>query len=253
VSPEEIPLSVESLTIRYGDKTAVENLSFKVKQGQIFGLLGPNGAGKTSTLKAILGLVEKKEGRALVYGRDVSDDPIYVKNKIGTVLESPILFDSLTPNEFMEFVASIRRVNNENRIRQLVNAFGLDEYMETPIASLSMGNRQKTTIIAALMSEPQLLLLDEPFNGLDIRSVKIFRELIINHIKKGNSVLFSTHILDVVEKICDEVGIIDRGRMIEHGTVEELRERLKGSSLEDVFLKATKMDEEIEGILRGLE
>jgi ABC-2 type transport system ATP-binding protein len=253
VSPEETPLSVESLTIRYGDKTAVEDLSFEVKEGQIFGLLGPNGAGKTSTLKAVLGLVERKAGRALVYGRDVSDDPTYVKNKIGTVLESPILFDSLTPNEFMEFVASIRKVSNENRIRQLVNAFGLEEYMETPIASLSMGNRQKTTIIAALMSEPQLLLLDEPFNGLDIRSVKIFRELIINHIRKGNSVLFSTHILDVAEKMCDEVGIIDGGRMIEHGTVDELRGRLKGSSLEDVFLKATKMDEEIEAILRGLE
>ncbi|MBX8631791.1 MAG: ABC transporter ATP-binding protein [Thermoplasmata archaeon] len=248
-----MPLSVRNLTIRYGERTAVEDLSFDVHPGKIYGLLGPNGAGKTSTLKAILGLVEKSSGRAFVYGKDVRDDPVYVKNRIGVVLESPVLFDSLTPNEFMEFVASIRKVDNRGRIEHLVNAFGLQEYMETPIASLSMGNRQKTTIVAALMSEPPLLLLDEPFNGLDIRSVKIFKELILNHVRRGNSVLFSTHILDVVEKICDEVGILNNGRMVEHGTMDDLRKRLEGSDLEEIFLKATKMDEEIESILRAFE
>jgi ABC-2 type transport system ATP-binding protein len=253
VTPPGIPLAVDSLIIRYGDRIAVDNLSFTIRPGQIFGLLGPNGAGKTSTLKAILGLVEKTAGKALVYGKDVSEDPAYVKSHIGAVLESPVLFDSLTPNEFIEFVASVRKMQNTNRTAQLVGAFALEEYMDTPIASLSMGNKQKTTIVAALMSEPQLLLLDEPFNSLDIRSVKIFRELILNHVRKGNAVLFSTHILDVVEKMCDQVGIIDRGRMIEQGTVTELREKLKGSTLEEIFLKATNMEQEIDSLLKGLE
>ncbi len=253
VTPDDIPLAVDSLTIRYGDRIAVDNLSFAIQPGQIFGLLGPNGAGKTSTLKAILGLVEKKGGRTLIYGKDVAEDPAYVKSHIGAVLESPVLFDSLTPNEFIEFVASVRRITNTDRIANLVGAFALEEYMDTPIASLSMGNRQKTTIVAALMSEPRLLLLDEPFNSLDIRSVKIFRELILNHVRKGNSVLFSTHILDVVEKMCEHIGIIDRGRMVEQGTVAELRERLKGSTLEEIFLRATNMEREIESLLKGLE
>lgn len=253
MAPDGIPLAVDSLTIRYGDRTAVDNLSFTIQPGQIYGLLGPNGAGKTSTLKAILGLVEKKGGKTLVYGKDVSEDPAHVKAHIGAVLESPVLFDSLTPNEFLEFVASVRRMKNTDRIAGLVGAFALGEYMDTPIASLSMGNRQKTTIVAALMSEPRLLLLDEPFNSLDIRSVKIFRELILNHVRKGNSVLFSTHILDVVERMCERIGIIDRGKMVEQGTVAELRERLKGSTLEEIFLKATNMEQEIESLLKGLE
>lgn len=253
MTEDDIPLAVEGLTVSYGDRTAVDNLSFTIPRGQIFGLLGPNGAGKTSTLKAILGLVEKKSGRTLVYGRDVSEDPAYVKSRIGVVLESPVLFDSLTPNEFIEFVASVRRMKSTDRIAHLADAFALTEHMDTPIASLSQGNRQKTTIVAALMGEPGLLLLDEPFNSLDVRSVKIFRELILSHVRKGNSVLFSTHILDVVEKMCERIGIIDRGVMVEQGTVAELRERLKGSTLEEIFLRATNMEQEIETLLKGLE
>lgn len=247
-----LPLEVKDLQVEYDGRPAVGGISFHIRRGEIYGLLGPNGAGKSSTIKAILGLVRKKSGYARVYGKDIEEDAIYVKKNIGVILENTVLFNALTPAEFLEFIMSIRRCRNEQRVRQLVAAFGLEDHVNTPVINLSMGTQQKVAIIAALLAEPPLLLLDEPFNGLDIRSVKIFRELISSHAERGGSVLLSTHILDVVERMCGRVGILDRGAIVAEGTIDEVRGNM-GTSLEDAFLRATHMNEEIDSILRGLE
>lgn len=246
------PLIVEGLVVKYGQKVAVNGLSFRVRGGEVYGLLGPNGAGKTSTIRAILGLIEPYSGYALVYGRRAKSDPVYVKSKVGAVLETPVLFDSLTPNEFLEFVASVRGVRDVERVRALVEAFDLEPYMDTPIAALSLGNKQKVAVVAALMHNPGLLILDEPFNGLDVRAVAIFKDIILRHVERGGAVLFSTHIMEVAEKICSRVGIIHEGRLVDEGTVEELKERIHGSSLEEILLKATKLERDVAEALRGL-
>ncbi len=245
-------IEVKELVVKYGQKVAVNYLSFQVPMGTIFGLLGPNGAGKTSTIKAIIGLVEKESGTVRVLGRDAASDLAWIKSNIGVVPENPALLDSLTPNEFFELVASLRRMKDTNRIKSLVDAFEFREYLDTPIASLSMGNKQKCAVIAAIMHEPKILILDEPFNGLDVRSVKIFKDIIINHVKNGGAALFSTHIMDVAERICDRVCIIDNGMKVAEGSMQELKETIQGSTLEEIFLKATHMEKEIDEVVKAL-
>lgn len=239
--------------VSYGSKVAVNHLSFDVERGSIYGLLGPNGAGKTSTIKAILGLVDKQSGRIEILGHDAEIDSVWVKYNIGIVPESPVLFDSLTPNEFFELLASVRSLNDTKRLRSLVNAFEFEQFLDTPIASLSLGNKQKCAVIAALMHDPAVLILDEPFNGLDVRSVRIFKDILQRYISSGGAVLFSTHIMDVAERICTKVGIIDQGNKVAEGSMEGLKETIHGSTLEEVFLKATHMEKEIEDVLKALE
>ncbi|MEM3637317.1 MAG: ABC transporter ATP-binding protein [Conexivisphaerales archaeon] len=246
-------LRVEGLVVKYADKVAVDSLSFSVSTGTVYGLLGPNGAGKSSTIRAIVGLVQKAAGSIKILGRDVDEDPVWVKSNIGLVPENPVLLDSLTPNEFFELIASVRRLKDTRRMKSLVNAFEFEEFMDTPIASLSLGNKQKCAVIAALAHDPKLLILDEPFNGLDVRSVRIFKDIITKHAASGGAVLFSTHIMEVAEKICNRVGIIDRGVKVAEGTMEGLKETMHGSSLEEVFLKVTNMEKEIEEVLKALE
>jgi ABC-2 type transport system ATP-binding protein len=246
-------IGIESLVVKYADKVAVDGLTFSVSKGSIYGLLGPNGAGKSSTIKAIVGLVQRASGRVRILGKDIDEDPVFVKSNIGLVPENPVLLDSLTPNEFFELIASVRRLNDTKRMKSLVYAFEFEEFMDTPIASLSLGNKQKCAVIAALAHEPKVLILDEPFNGLDVRSVRIFKDIISKHAENGGAVLFSTHIMEVAEKICDRVGIIDHGIKVAEGTMQSLKESIHGSSLEEVFIKVTNMEKEIEDVLKALE
>ncbi|MBO3800026.1 MAG: ABC transporter ATP-binding protein [Candidatus Brockarchaeota archaeon] len=248
---------IQGLTVKYGSFVAVDNISFVVNPGEIYGLLGPNGAGKTSTLKTIIGLVQPASGRIEVFGKPISDE-IAVKSMIGYVPEEVILMDSLTPREFLEFVASIRRLNADTvntRLEKLVSAFQLREYFDTPIAALSKGNKQKVAIVAALMHEPRLLILDEPLIGLDAFSSKILKELLIFHASKGGAVIFSTHIMEVAERLCTRVGIINRGRMVGEGTVDGLRKLVKSAegSLEEIFLKVTEQEAGVQEIVKALE
>ncbi|MEM3712844.1 MAG: ABC transporter ATP-binding protein [Thermoproteota archaeon] len=251
------PLLVQGLTVRYGSFTAVDNISFMVNPGEVYGLLGPNGAGKTSTLKTIIGLVQPASGRIEVFGKPISDE-IAVKSIIGYVPEEVILMDSLTPREFLEFVASIRRLDKDTvnaRLEKLVSAFQLGEYFDTPIAALSKGNKQKVAVVAALLHEPQLLILDEPLIGLDAFSSKILKELIVFHAKKGGAVIFSTHIMEVAERLCTRVGIIHKGKIVGEGTVEGLRKIVKSAegSLEEIFLKVTEQEAGVQEIIKALE
>jgi len=249
----EEALRVEGLVVKYAEKVAVDGLTFSIAKGSVYGLLGPNGAGKSSTIKAIMGLVKRAAGKVSVLGKDVDQQPIFVKSNIGLVPENPVLLESLTPNEFFELIASVRKLKDTRRMMSLVNAFEFEEFMDTPIASLSLGNKQKCAVVAALAHEPKVLILDEPFNGLDVRSVRIFKDIISKHAANGGAVLFSTHIMEVAEKICDVVGIIDHGIKVAEGSMQGLKESIHGSSLEEVFLKVTNMEKEIEDVLKGLE
>ncbi len=254
---ETIAVSVEDLVVNYGTFTAVDKLSFKVKAGEIFGLLGPNGAGKTTALKVLVGILEPRAGKIEVFGTPISDE-IAVKSQIGYVPEEVTLLDSLTPREFFEFVASIRRLESATanaRLGRLTSAFELTRYFDTPIAALSMGSKQKVAIIASLLHEPRLLVLDEPLIGLDARSSRILKELITFQAKKGGAVIFSTHIMEVAEKLCTKVGIIDKGRIVGEGTVSDLRGLVRSAegSLEDIFLKVTEQEVGIKEVMKALE
>jgi ABC-2 type transport system ATP-binding protein len=250
-------VTIEQLTVNYGTFTAVDNLSFTVKTGEIYGLLGPNGAGKTTTLKVLVGVLEPRAGKVEIFNTPISDE-VAAKSQIGYVPEEVVLLDSLTPREFLEFTASIRKLDTNivnSRLERLTSAFQLTQYFDTPIAALSMGNKQKVAIIAALMHEPRLLILDEPLVGLDARSSKILKELITFHAKKGGAVIFSTHIMEVAEKLCTRVGIINQGKIVGEGTVEDLRKLVKSAegSLEDIFLKVTEQEAGMQDVIKALE
>jgi ABC-2 type transport system ATP-binding protein len=252
-----LAVRVEGLVVSYGSKVAVDGLSFQVGKGEVYGLLGPNGAGKTSTIRVLTGIMEPQAGRAEVLGRQLSDE-VALKSQIGYVPENATLLDSLTPREFLEFVASVRGMKGDvanAKVGQLVAAFGLAEYFDNAIATLSLGTKQKVSIIAALMHDPTLLILDEPLNGLDTRSSRIVKELIKHHAEKGGAVIFCTHIMEVAENICTRVGIINRGKLVGEGTVSQLRELVRGgeASLEDIFLKVTEQEAGIRDTIKALE
>jgi len=253
---DEVAVIVENLVVTYGLVVAVDGLSFRVNRGEIYGLLGPNGAGKSSTLKVLAGILEPNCGKVEIFGRPISEE-IDVKKLIGYVPEETILLESLTPREFFEFIASVRGLGEEvnSRLSKMAVAFKLTEYFDTPIATLSMGTKRKVSVIAAFLHEPPLLILDEPLMGLDARSSKILKELIARHTKRGGAVIFSTHIMEIAEKMCDRVGIINRGKLVGEGTVDELRKLVRGAegSLEEIFLKVTEQEAGIREIIDALE
>lgn len=243
------PLVIERLAVDYGEHRAVDGISLEVRPGEIYGLLGSNGAGKSSTIKAIVGLVRPSGGTIRVFGRDPVGDGTGAKERIGFVPETALLYDALTPREFVEFVAGVRRLDRtvaSDRLRAFAEAFRLDRELEEPIATLSNGTRQKVLLIAALLHQPPLLVLDEPLNSLDPRSVRIVKELLVRYVAaEGRGVLFSTHTMEVAEELCGRVGILDRGVLRAEGTLAELRARVArgDASLEEVFLRLTREDE----------
>jgi len=250
-------IEVSQLTKQFGSVQALSGLTFRVLPGEIYGLLGPNGAGKTTTLKAIIGLIEPTSGTVKVEGFNPTINSIIVKSKIGYIAEKPILYDSLSSRDFLEFVASIRKIDQKivNRIiTQLGEAFDMSKYFDTPIATLSTGMKQKVALIASLIHQPPILLLDEPLSGLDAKTSRIIKDLLLLHIKNGGSVLFSTHIMEVAENICTRIGIIYQGKIIAEGTLEQLKIKTgnKRQSLEEVFLKLTNEETEISDKTRFL-
>ncbi|MHA1909665.1 MAG: ABC transporter ATP-binding protein [Candidatus Thorarchaeota archaeon] len=244
-------VSIENLVKSFGDLVAVNEVSFEVREGEIYGILGPNGAGKTTTVKCLMGLLDPDTGSSQVYGVDSLDDPIEVKRLVGYVPEEHQLYDSLTPRELFEFVASIRELPQErtnNRIKEMVKALDFAKYYDSMILTLSQGNKQKTMLIAALLHAPKLLILDEPFAGLDVRTTKIMKDIIRIHVDSGGSVLLSTHIMEVAEGLCDRVGILDDGVLVGQGTLEDLRNQAQeeGATLEKLFLTLTEQEEEVQ-------
>ncbi len=253
------PLEIDSLVVRYGARRAVEGLTLAVRPGEIYGLLGSNGAGKSSTIKATVGLVTPAAGAIRVFGEDAVGDGIRAKALLGYVPETALLYDALTPREFLEFVAGVRRLDPavaSERLRTYAAAFRLDAELEEPIATLSNGTRQKVLVIAALLHAPRLLVLDEPLNSLDPRSVRIVKELLVRFVGSGGrGVLLSTHTMEIAEELCGRVGILDDGVLRAEGTLPELRARAaRGeASLEEVFLRLTHQDEGLTEAVASLD
>lgn len=239
-------LQVTNVTKRYKGQTrpAVDNLSLEVRKGEIFGFLGPNGAGKTTTIKMIVGLIRPDAGQITVNRHDLGDDPATLKAQIGFCPDTPELYERLSGIEYLQLVADIRRIPVEQRrerIESLAETFSLSHALPDLIQSYSHGMKQKLSLIAALLPQPPLLVLDEPMVGLDPKSNHLFKEMMREHCDKGNTVFFSTHILEVAERLCDRIGIIQHGKLIAVGTMEELRAAgRKDDSLENIFLELTE-------------
>ncbi len=253
------PIEIRNLVKSYGNLVAVNDLTFDVREGEIYGLLGPNGAGKTTTLKVLMGLLDPDSGTANVFGINSIADPIGVKKRVGYVPEEQLLYNSLTSREILEFVASIRGLDYfhaKNRVTEMARALDFTNHFDKPIVTLSQGNKQKAMLLIAMLHAPDLLILDEPFSGLDVRTTRIMKDVVRIHTEKGGSVLFSTHIMEMAEGLCDRVGIIDEGILVAEGTLDELRSQAEseGATLENVFLKLTGEEDEVKAgvdALRG--
>ena len=239
-------LSIKGMSKTYrGSKVkAVDDLNLEVKTGEIFGFLGPNGAGKTTTIKAVVGLLRPDAGTITVDGVDVWASPLEAKRRIGFVPDTPDVYDRLTGREYLSFIADVFEVpaaEREQRAKQLLTMFELETAIPDLVQSFSHGMKQKLAVTAALMHRPSLMILDEPMTGLDPKSSHLFKELMREHCDQGGSVFFSTHVLDVAERLCDRIGIINRGRLVAVGTMDELRSKAAGeSTLESIFLELTR-------------
>jgi len=245
----------EHVSKYYGSIRALDDVSLELRRGEIVGLLGPNGSGKTTLIKLFMGFMKPDAGHVSVLGADPYEDPS-VRARVGYVPEELALYESLTPKEFFDLLARIRRMDPVAYVEKLdvlASSFGLKDRMYDLIGSLSRGNRQKVAIIAALLHEPDLLLLDEPMTGLDPAVARVFKEILYDMRDRGHSILFSTHILELAEAICDRIVILHRGRVIVEGAVEEVLEMAKDKSLEEVFLEVTGKAHEVHEIIRALK
>ena len=238
-------LEISGLSKSYADSKvkAVDNLNLTVNPGEIFGFLGPNGAGKTTTIKLVVGLLNPNSGTIKVNGLDNQTATLEAKKQMGYVPDNPDLYDRLTGLEYLNFIADVYEVNENVRrtnITRYLEMFSLTGAVKDVIKSYSHGMKQKLALTSALLHEPNLLILDEPMVGLDPKSAHLFKEVLRDHCNKGKAVFFSTHILDVAERVCDRVGIISRGKMIACGTLEQLRKGDSKETLEQIFLELTE-------------
>ena len=230
-------LKIEHLTKIYGDKKAVDDLSLHILPGEIYGFIGHNGAGKTTTLKACCGILQYDSGEITVDGVSMKQNPMICKGKIAYIPDNPDLYEFMTGIQFLNFVADIFGVSasdRHERIRKYADAFELTAELGQPISAFSHGMKQKLAIISALIHEPKLIIMDEPFVGLDPKASHLLKEIMREMCDRGSAIFFSTHVLEVAEKLCDKVAIIKAGKLIRSGTMEEVKGDI---SLEDVFLE----------------
>jgi ABC-2 type transport system ATP-binding protein len=231
-----IPIKAHGLTKRFGKLIAVDNLDLTINPGEIFGFIGPNGAGKTTTLQMLTGQLPPTSGIASVLGIDVASDPIAVKAAVGIVpeLEYPPSF--LTVEEYLNFVAAVRGLPDDGRVDKWIEFFGLEDRRSTMCMSLSKGLKKKTTLSAAMLHEPRVLFMDEPFLDLDPLIQKKLKSWLLDYVKGGGTVFLSTHILELAEKLCTSVGIIDKGKLVALGSLKELQNGVD-EDLEHVFVR----------------
>jgi ABC-2 type transport system ATP-binding protein len=229
---------------QYGAKIAVERLSLRVEPGELFAFLGPNGAGKTTTIKLMCGLLFPTSGSVRVGGFDLQTEGDQARQLLSYVPDQPYLYEKLTGREFFHFIADMYgmdRKRGQQRIDEMIELFNLAEFVDDLSERYSHGMRQRTVFAAALLHEPQVLIVDEPTVGLDPRSVRLLKDLLRREADKGTTVFLSTHSLDVVEQLADRIGIVEHGRLISCGTLEALRQQAEMEGpLEDVFLKLTE-------------
>ena len=230
-------LSISHLTKVYGEKKAVDDLSLSISAGEIYGFIGHNGAGKTTTLKSAVGILAFDEGEILVNGISVQKAPLAVKREIAYIPDNPELYGYMSGIKYLNFIADVFRVPadlREERIRKYADALGLTSDLGQTIASYSHGMKQKLAVISAWIHEPKLIVMDEPFVGLDPKAAHTLKEMMRELCDEGGAIFFSTHVLEVAEKLCDKVAIIKSGKLIRSGTMEEVR---GDESLESVFLE----------------
>jgi ABC-2 type transport system ATP-binding protein len=235
-------IRLEGLTKRYGDFTAVDGVDLEIPSGQIFGLLGPNGAGKTTTLRMIVGILRPDAGRVLVDGDDVVADPFAAKSRLGFVPDRPFVYEKLTGEELLRFVAGLYGQDGdgvEARIDELLDLWGLEPWRDQLVESYSHGMRQKLILSSALVHQPTALVIDEPMVGLDPSAARLLKRMLRSFADGGGTILISTHTLEFAEALCDRLAVIQEGRILTSGTMEELREQaaVEQGHLEEVFLK----------------
>ncbi|MDD2433967.1 MAG: ABC transporter ATP-binding protein [Bacilli bacterium] len=236
-------IKIENITKKYGDKIAVDHLSLEIRDGEIFGFIGPNGAGKTTTIKMITGITGYDEGEITLNNIDITKHPVEAKKTFGFVPDSPDMFLRLKGIEYLNFIADIYEVPEDvrpERFKSFAEKFDMQDHLNEDLQSYSHGMRQKIILMGALIHEPKIWILDEPMTGLDPKSSYALKEMMHEHASKGNSVFFSTHVLEVAEKLCDRIGIINHGKLVYCGTMDELDKMFPNeSSLEKIFLEMT--------------
>ena len=230
-------LKIENLTKQYDEKKAVDDLSLHICPGEIYGFIGHNGAGKTTTLKACAGILQFDAGEIMIDGISIKNEPLACKKEIAYIPDNPDIYEFMSGIQFLNFVADIFAVSakdRKERIHKYADAFELTAELGQPISAYSHGMKQKLAIISAWIHEPKLIMMDEPFVGLDPKASHLLKEMMRETCNRGNAIFFSTHVLEVAEKLCDKVAIIKQGRLVKSGTMEDVK---GDDSLEEVFLE----------------
>jgi len=238
----ESMIKIQGLSKDFGSKTVLQGLDFEVARGQILGYIGPNGAGKTTTVKILIGMLSGFLGQVEVCGFNVALFPLEVKKRIGYVPETAALYDTLTPMEYLAFVGRLHGLDEEEtaaRARDLLGLFDLSGVLKQRLSTFSKGMRQKVLIVASLIHNPDLIVMDEPLSGLDANSAVVVKEILAGLARQGKTVFYCSHVMDVVERICDRIVILSDGRIIADGSFEELQSMSKASSLERLFTELT--------------
>lgn len=240
---ETIMIEIKHVTKTFGSKKAVDDLDLTIPTGEIIGFIGPNGAGKTTTIKIMTGVLNPDEGDILINGKSIQKEPLEAKRQFGLVPDNPDMFLRLKGIEYLNFMGDIYDVDaqqRQQRIETMAEIFEIKDVLNDKILSYSHGMRQKIIIMGALINDPEVWILDEPMTGLDPQSSFHLKQMMREHANKGKTVFFSTHVLEVAEKLCDKIAIIAHGKMIYYGTLEELRAQHGEQSLEELFLEVTE-------------
>lgn len=243
---KDIVVEIEDLRKSFGSKKVLQGVSFKVHRGEIIGYIGPNGAGKSTTVKIMLGIEGNYEGTVKIFGRDISSGDVEYKRKIGYVPEVADVYDSLTGQEYLTFIGELYGLSYDladYKAKRMMELFGIGEVYRSRIASYSKGMRQKLVIISSLIHNPELLFFDEPISGLDANSVMVFKEIMARLAKDGKTIFYSSHIMDVVEKISSRIILLHNGTIAADGTFSELQMHNKEGSLEEIFNQLTGFNE----------
>ena len=243
-------LKISNLTKTYAKNTfkAIDDLNLEVRPGEIFGFIGPNGAGKTTTIKCMCGIIPFETGKIEIAGVDLKSNPIAAKRNIGYVSDSHVIYDKLTGREYVNFLADVYEVDSQTRherVDRMLDLFKMRENYGEPINTYSHGMKQKISIMGALIHNPKLWVLDEPMTGLDPTSAYELKQLMRQHCNEGNTVFFSTHVLEVAEKLCDRIAVINNGKIVLLGTMDEIKSRQNDKSLEEIFMSVTGAKESV--------
>ena len=247
-------LEVKGLTKRYNIIAAVDDVSFRIDAGEVYGYLGPNGSGKTTTVKMLMGLLEPTRGHIFYRGRDIRENLVAYRRRLGYVPEEPHLYPYLSGKEYLELVGRLRSIPERllaTKAESLLELLRLGPHRYAPISSYSKGMKQKILICAALLHDPEVLILDEPLSGLDVTSVLVFRDVVKSLAGEGKIILYTSHILEVIEKVCSTVMILHRGRVVANDHVERLRDLMKLPSLEEIFRELV-VEEDTERVAKDI-